>query len=190
MQNTAKAAPKKESEQTTPSSSTTEVRSAAPKYRKVMSERQLQANRANAARSKGRKSQAGIQRSAQNARKHGLRAASVRQDDPAARLSPEEAADYAAFAEPLLSDLAPENARQLALARRIVAGFWASLRLLAFEKEAIRKARSAAATPDRRAAIVLPEGDDFERLMLYQSRISGRLDRAIEQFILEREGRA
>ena len=53
MHSTTQIAPKKESEQTTPSSSTTEVRAAAPKYRKVMSERQLQANRANAARSNG-----------------------------------------------------------------------------------------------------------------------------------------
>ena len=56
MHSTTQAAPKKESEQTTPCSSKTEDRPNPLKYRKVVSKRLLQANRANAARSNGTRS--------------------------------------------------------------------------------------------------------------------------------------
>lgn len=52
MPSTIQPAPQKEMERTNPSSSKTEVRPNAPKYRKVVSQRQLQANRANTACSK------------------------------------------------------------------------------------------------------------------------------------------
>ena len=89
------------------------------------SERKIEANRRNAQKSTGPKTEDGKARASRNALKHGLcaespQAAVVLEEDPAA---------YEAFAREMLEDLQPVGAVQRALANRIVFVAWKLQRL-------------------------------------------------------------
>jgi hypothetical protein len=77
-----------------------------------------EASRRNGAKSRGPKTPEGKARSAQNGLKHGFRA------QKHIVLPGESAAEFQAFEEALLEELAPEGALQCAFARRIVSAVW------------------------------------------------------------------
>ena len=88
------------------------------------------ASRQNGARSRGPKSAAGKARSARNALKHGLCAA-----QPV--VLREDAAQFQAFEQALLAELAPVGALQGVLAQRVVSAAWRLRRADRFEAEVL-----------------------------------------------------
>lgn len=82
-----------------------------------ISEKQLEANRRNAARSTGPRTAAGMAVSSKNARKHGLLSAEV-------VIPGEEPSEFASFRQAMLDDLSPVGQLELMLADRIVSSFW------------------------------------------------------------------
>ena len=76
------------------------------------------ASRKNGARSRGPKTREGKARSAQNALKHGMRAAKH------VVLPYEDAAEFAGFEAALVEELAPVGALQTVLARRVAVAAW------------------------------------------------------------------
>ncbi len=83
----------------------------------MMTEKQLSANRANAARSTGPRTQAGKAKSAGNALKHGLTA-------ERAIFPGEDPAEYAAFRDQLMLEQAPTCALGAALVDRLASTLW------------------------------------------------------------------
>jgi hypothetical protein len=83
----------------------------------MASQRQLEANRANAKRSTGPRSARGKARSRMNAVTHGLTAARI-------VIPGEKAEEFAAFRDALMVDLAPANTIHRLLADRVAGLFW------------------------------------------------------------------
>ena len=83
----------------------------------MASQRQLEANQANAKRSTGPRSARGKARSRMNAVTHGLTAARI-------VIPGEKAEEFAAFRDALMVDLAPTNTIQRVLADRAAGLFW------------------------------------------------------------------
>src|SRR5262245_25344994 len=79
--------------------------------------RQIEANRRNAENSTGPRTEAGKQRSARNALRHGLTAETV-------VLPLEDAEDYQAFEEAVLAGFEPETAVERELVLRVAALLW------------------------------------------------------------------
>ena len=88
--------------------------------------KQIEANRRNAARSTGPKTNEGKQRSRQNAYRHGLTAETV-------ICAFESAEDYARFEEKITSDYDPQTAVECQLVLRVAALLWRLRRALAIE---------------------------------------------------------
>ena len=83
-----------------------------------ISSARAEASRKNGAKSRGPRTEEGKARSAQNALKHGMRAAKH------VVLPDEDAAEFAALEAALLEELAPTGALQAMLARRIAVAAW------------------------------------------------------------------
>ena len=82
----------------------------------MASKKQIKANRQNAQKSTGPKTDEGKAAVSQNAVKHGLFAESV--------IKGENEADYEAFRDNMLAELAPIGALELMLAERVVSLAW------------------------------------------------------------------
>ena len=95
----------------------------------MASRRQIRANRRNARKSTGPKTEAGKAASSANALKHGLTAAE------AVVLPEEEPEDFERLREGVIADLAPAGALQVALAQRIAVLLWRLDRVARLEAE-------------------------------------------------------
>ena len=92
----------------------------------MISEKQLEANRANAQQSTGPKTEEGRNRSKLNASRHGL-------TGQVTTMTEEDRAAHATFCKPLIKDLAPEGEMETQLAQRIATDSWRLNRLSAIE---------------------------------------------------------
>lgn len=92
-----------------------------------VSEKKLAANRANAKKSTGPRSDEGKRRSSRNAQTHGLFCADL-------LLHEEDADEFASFRQQLLRSLNPQNVLELMLCDRIVASSWKLRRFGRYER--------------------------------------------------------
>lgn len=126
----------------------------------MTSQRQIQSNRRNAAKSTGPRTAGGKQRAAQNARRHGLTAETV--------ITPlEDAEDYAAFEESITSTFEAESAVERELILRLASLLWRLRRatiietgLLQIQGDILRERRSTRSTqtpsPDYVITSIIP----------------------------------
>jgi len=98
----------------------------------MATERQIEANRANARRSTGPRTEAGKARSRMNALRHGLRAETV-------VLAHEDRAAFEELHADLRADLAPAGALEALLVEQIAAGAWRMRRAWQTERELIER---------------------------------------------------
>jgi len=92
----------------------------------MTSEKQLEANRSNALRSTGARTEEGKKRSRLNALRHGLTGQVTTMTD-------EDRAAHDKFSKALIQDLAPEGAMEIQLAQRIATDSWRLNRISAVE---------------------------------------------------------
>jgi hypothetical protein len=136
------------------------------------------ANRANALRSTGPKSQEGKARSAKNAMKHGLLSREV-------LLSDEDEREFESFARRMSRALSPVGALELTLAERAITATWRLRRLerieiLMFEDG--RKSYQGEELGIGSAFVGLSvNGDGFSKLSRYEAGIERTLFRALHE---------
>src|SRR3984885_14055201 len=92
----------------------------------MTSEKQIEANRANAQHSSGPKTDAGRKRSRMNALRHGL-------TGQVTTMTEEDRAAHDVLSKALIQDLAPEGAMEIQLAQRVATDSWRLNRISAVE---------------------------------------------------------
>lgn len=105
----------------------------------MATDKQIEANRQNALKSTGPKTEQGKNTSSQNALKHGLFAASPVITDSRFNENQEE---YDLLKESLTQELKPQNIMQTHFVQRIVDCLWRYRRAINFEKSSIQQAAS------------------------------------------------
>ncbi len=146
----------------------------------MLSEKQLAANRANAQRSTGPRTEEGKQRSSLNARRHNL-------TGQVTAMTAEDRVAHNTFSEALIKSMAPEGALELQLAQRIATDSWRLNRASAIEDNifALGLGQHADDTldhPEIQAAFAAArtftaEAKSFELLTLYEQRINRTLQK-------------
>ena len=94
----------------------------------MISDKQLRANRKNAMKSTGPRTEAGMSIASKNAIKHGLQAAEI-------VIPGEDPSEFDSFRQALLADLSPVGQLEVMLADRIVGSLWKLRRSGRMEKE-------------------------------------------------------
>jgi hypothetical protein len=119
--------------------------------------KQIEANRLNALKSTGPRTEHGKQRSRQNALRHGLTAETV-------ITALENAADYQAFEASIVSDYQPHTATECELVLRLASLLWRLRRSTSIETGLFQiqgeLIRNRNASPARRRTVPLPEWYD------------------------------
>jgi len=160
----------------------------------MVSERRIEANRKNAQRSTGPRTQAGRARSSMNALRHGI-------TGQVSITTVEDRAAHDKFVQELIDRLRPDDPLELQLASLIAEDFWRLQRIRAVENDILALGNfSEAADIDvdhpevhaslTRAQTFLDRSKDFERLTLYEQRINRSLEknrRQLEELQAERK---
>jgi hypothetical protein len=147
----------------------------------MVSERRIEANRKNAQRSTGPRTQEGRARSSINALRHGI-------TGQVSIMTVEDRGAHDKFVQELIERFQPEGSVELQFASLIAEDFWRLQRIRAVENDMLALGNfSEAAAIDvdhpeihaslTRARTFLDQSKDFERLTLYEQRIN----RAIEK---------
>ena len=146
----------------------------------MLSEKQLAANRANAQRSTGPRSEEGRQRSSLNARRHNL-------TGQVSAMTDEDRIAHETFSKALISAMAPEGALELQLAQRVATDSWRLNRASAIEDNIFALGLSSHADdgidhPEIQAAFAaartfIAEGKSIELLTLYEQRLNRSLQK-------------
>src|SRR5579883_3039148 len=147
----------------------------------MVSDRRIEANRKNAQRSTGPRSDSGRARSSMNALRHGI-------TGQVSIMTTEDRAAHDKFIQQIIDRLQPEDALELQFASLIAEDFWRLQRIRSVENDifALGNFSEAAGidvdhpeihTSLTRAQTFLDRSKDFERLTLYEHRIN----RAIEK---------
>jgi hypothetical protein len=146
----------------------------------MLTEKQLAANRANAQRSTGPRSEEGRQRSSLNARRHNL-------TGQVSAMTDEDRIAHDTFSKALISAMAPEGALELQLAQRVATDSWRLNRASAIEDNIFalgldRYADDTIDHPQIQAAFATArtftaEAKSLELLTLYEQRINRTLQR-------------
>jgi len=110
---------------------------AAPRAAVPVTSARAEASRKNGAKSRGPRTEEGKARSAQNALKHGMRAAKY------VVLPDEDAAEFAELEAALVAELAPVGALQTVLARRVAVAAWRLARADRIEADLFEERRYA-----------------------------------------------
>ncbi len=160
---------------------------------KQITDRKRQANRENARKSTGPRTERGKARSAANATKHGLIAQNLLM--PKDHLD-ENPADFEQLLDDLLQDYDAQTRAEKLAVERIAAAYWRLRRAYKFETQAIRDAarkqkRSqlyhVPLVPDDTPSTeppAIPNQPDLDRLIRYESIISRELNRATVQLMV------
>jgi hypothetical protein len=138
--------------------------------------KQIEANRLNALKSTGPRTEHGKQRSRQNALRHGLTAETV-------ITALEDAADYQAFEVSIASDYQPHSATECELVSRLASLLWRLRRSTSIETGLFQiqgeLMRNRNACPARRRNVPLPDWyDELDAAPTSDSYSIGPLDRA------------
>jgi hypothetical protein len=165
-----------------------------PQPARQISQRQLEANRANAQRSTGPRTPEGKARSATNAFRHGLTGQiSVKTD--------EDRVAFEKFTQSIISDLQPEGAIETQVALSIAEGHWRLNRIRSVEDNIFALGHYSPAgdievdNPELQAALIsarvfLDSAKDFERLTLYEQRIQRGIERHMRELEALQQKRA
>jgi hypothetical protein len=146
---------------------------AAPRAVVLVSNARAEASRKNGARSRGPKTSEGKARSAQNALKHGMRAAKH------VVLPDEDAAEFAALEAALRAELAPVGVLQTVLARRVAAAAWRLARADRIEADLFKERWLADGGP---GIALIRDGNgtrSFETLLRYRGAAMAEFMRAL-----------
>ena len=127
------------------------------------SNKQIEANRANAKRSTGPKTEAGKRRSRRNSRKHGLTAEVLVVED-------ENAEDFRELREGLMRQYDPQGAMECELMERVAGILWRLRRVLTFEAAVIDFRVDQAAEQQRKREREVWERRELQRQMVSESR--------------------
>jgi hypothetical protein len=147
---------------------------AAPRAALQISNARAEASRKNGAKSRGPKTPEGKARSAQNALKHGMRAAKY------VVLPEEDAAEFAELQAAMIEELAPVGALQTVLARRVAVAAWRLARADRIETE-LFKERGYGAVGSAVALIRDGNGTrSFETLLRYRGAAMAEFWRALK----------
>ncbi len=148
---------------------------AAPRAAVPVSNARAEASRKNGARSRGPRTPEGKARSAQNALKHGLRAAKY------VVLAEEDAGEFAGLEAALIAELAPVGALQTVLARRVAVAAWRLARADRIEVELFAE-RSWGADANSALAMIRDGNGtrSFETLLRYRGAAMAELWRALK----------
>ena len=147
----------------------------------MVSERRIEANRKNAQRSTGPRTEAGRARSSMNALRHGI-------TGQVSITTVEDRAAHDKFVQELIDRLRPDDPVELQFASLIAEDFWRLQRIRAVENDILALGNfSEAADIDvdhpeihtslTRAQTFLDHSKDFERLTLYEQRINRALEK-------------
>ena len=149
--------------------------SAQPRAAVQISSARAEASRRNGAKSRGPKTPDGKARSAQNALKHGLRAAKY------VVLPEEDGAEFAALEAAMVEELAPVGALQTVLARRVAIAAWRLARADRIEVELFAE-RSWGADPNPGLALIRDGNGtrSFETLLRYRGAAMAEFWRALK----------
>src|SRR5580698_9686413 len=142
----------------------------------MISERQLEANRSNARRSTGPKTEEGRNRSRMNALRHGLTGQVTTMTD-------EDRDAHELFSKSLIKDLAPDGAMEIQLAQRVATDSWRLNRISAIEDNLFalgqlqHGGQACPEVPEIDAALIsarvfTQESKQLELLTLYEQRIN------------------
>lgn len=127
--------------------------------------RQIEANRSNALKSTGPRSDEGKAIAARNAVKHGLTTSHP-------LILGEDAEEFAAFVEGMLEDLDPQGIWESFLAERIIASAWRQRRVLSIEAGLHLSGKSDRQSPDAMGEAFRNDAlytNSFSKLMRYDS---------------------
>ena len=138
----------------------------------MASERQIRANRENALRSTGPRTEEGKAAVGRNALKHGLLSSQV-------LLSDEDAEAFTGFRERLHARLQPEGELEELLADRVCASAWRLRLFTRVEADLLGEGRSPAKSFDM--AALAHNGDVFSKLSRYESAIERGLFKALHE---------
>jgi hypothetical protein len=139
-----------------------------------ISDARAEASRRNGAKSSGPKTPEGKARAAQNALRHGLRAAKY------VVLPEEDATEFAALEAALVAELAPVGALQTVLARRVAIAAWRLARADRLEVEVFEERSYANASP---GLALMRDGNgtrSFETLLRYRGAAMAEFWRALK----------
>jgi len=153
--------------------------------KKLVSERQLRANRANAQKSTGPKTEEGKQRSRLNGMRHGI-------TGQVSIMTDENRAAHDAFCNPIIKRLAPDGPLEMQIAHLIAQDHWRLNRIQAIEDGLYILGQSRPInqcdTGAPQADVALAEAMTFMRqskeialLTLYESRINRNIRKNLEQ---------
>jgi hypothetical protein len=142
----------------------------------MISDKQLEANRANALLSTGAKTEAGRKRSSMNALRHGITGQVTTMTD-------EDRVAHDKFSQALIKDLAPEGAMEIQLAQRIATDSWRLNRISAIEDNLFALGlheNGGRLCPDNEqidaalttASVFTVESKNLQLLTLYEQRIN------------------
>jgi hypothetical protein len=145
-------------------------------YTKMISDKQLEANRSNALLSTGPKTEEGRKRSRMNALRHGITGQVTTMTD-------EDRAAHDKLSQALIQDLAPEGAMEIQLAQRIATDSWRLNRISAVEDNLFALGlheNAGALCPDDEqidaalttARVFTKEAKTLQLLTLYEQRIN------------------
>jgi hypothetical protein len=166
------------------------------KRKKTMTPKQIEANRRNAQKSTGPRTEEGKLRSAMNATIHGLTAnALILENDPDERIE-----DFMKLHGELIVSLKPVGQLEQLLVGRIAVGHWRLNRAYRYEARCVFAARKGLVVPASRlpavggaadpaaadarpdpASIVLPDAPALDSLLRYEALIDRELNRTLTQ---------
>jgi len=165
------------------------------KNAKPTSAPKIAANKANAKKSTGPTSPDGKARSAQNALKHGLLASqAIIPDDP-----DEDRGDFEALLEVITAEYRPLGPTQCLAVERIAICYWRLRRALRYEAHCVYRdrAKGRGVTPHDDLIYtafdavgsrgVIPVGQDFDRLVRYETMIDRQLNKLMDGFNQRRQ---
>jgi len=149
------------------------------KTKTMLSEKQLAANRANAEKSTGPRTEVGKQRSARNALRHGLTAHVTVMTD-----ADREAQE--AFCGPIVDELDPQSPNELQLAQAYANLQWRINRLAAIEENVFTLGALDSPDPDDplcHARTFLRDAASLNTLSIYNHRLIAESEKILEQFL-------
>ncbi len=151
----------------------------------MSSQRKLKAARANGALAKGRKTPAGIARSARNAYRHGLLASSI-------LLNGEDTEDFDKLHRQFLERFLPTDGIEAGLIEEMVSSWWRIRRAWSIEREIVQsevlsERETNVASRTAKAFAYLSLSPALNLVHRYEARLQRNFQRAMENLLLLRE---
>jgi hypothetical protein len=146
---------------------------------RTVTEKMAKANRQNAQKSTGPKTEEGKANSSQNAVRHGLLSEKI-----LLRNFPLETnKEFQDIREEMFDAHQPQNAAEVMLVQRIVVCHWRLLRAFRYETYCLHTNRLDASPEANAAEFILPNDQQIDRILRYEAQIDRQLHRNIKQLL-------